>query len=467
MNVSAPRRQRWLRPAELTVPLQVEPVGPAVVDDSTVNLVLDLALRIGELELSSGAGAADVTATILAVTNAYGLPQCEVDVIFTSITISCNRGVVAAPVTTARVVRFRSLDYTKLDKLSELVHRICTGSVPAEQARAELSDLVTAKHAYPRWVSTAGWAGMAGSIAALLGGDLRLAAIAAVVTALIDRLGRILNRRALPFFFQQVIGAAVVTFVAVGVTASGLLPDDVSPGFVVAAGLTVLLAGLSVVGTVSDAITGFYVTAAGRAFEVALMTAGLVMGVVLALQVGDRVGVDLAPPSFPTPELDQLGSRTPAAALSAAFFALACYAPWRGIIAAALAGATSWTVFALGQAIELSPTVASGAAAVAVGLLGRVIAKRFRLPPLIMGVAGITPLLPGFTTYHGLFQLSVSDNLDGISELLGAGSTGLALAAGVVFGEFIGRPVRTGLGRMERRLSGARLVGPLRTHREH
>ena len=56
-------------------------MGPAVIDETTVNLVLDLALRIGELQLAGGAGAADVTATMQAVTRAYGLPQCDVDVI--------------------------------------------------------------------------------------------------------------------------------------------------------------------------------------------------------------------------------------------------------------------------------------------------------------------------------------------------------------------------------------------------
>ena len=41
---------------------------------------LDLALRIGEVLLSSGAGAADVTATMLAVTHACGLRNVSADV---------------------------------------------------------------------------------------------------------------------------------------------------------------------------------------------------------------------------------------------------------------------------------------------------------------------------------------------------------------------------------------------------
>ena len=97
--------------------------GPALPDDSTVHFVLDLAIRIGEVQMSVGAGASDATATIIAVANAYGLPHCEVDVIFTSITVTCHRGVDHPPATSLRVVRSRSLDYTRLALVERLVRR--------------------------------------------------------------------------------------------------------------------------------------------------------------------------------------------------------------------------------------------------------------------------------------------------------------------------------------------------------
>src|SRR5882757_424626 len=60
---------------------------------------MDLALRIGEVVLSSGAGTADATATILAVTAAGGLRGCEVDITFTSIAISYQAAPDVAPET--------------------------------------------------------------------------------------------------------------------------------------------------------------------------------------------------------------------------------------------------------------------------------------------------------------------------------------------------------------------------------
>ena len=49
-----------------------------------------------------------------------------------------------------------------------------------------------------------------------------------------------------------------------------------------------LLSGLALVGTVQDAIAGYNVTAAGRTVETALLSAGLIAGVVLGLKHGGR-----------------------------------------------------------------------------------------------------------------------------------------------------------------------------------
>ncbi|MFC7612636.1 threonine/serine exporter ThrE family protein [Actinokineospora soli] len=193
--------------------------GPELPDDRTVNIVLDLALRIGDVQMASGAGAADVTATMLAVTGAYGLPHCEVDVIFTSITVACHRGTEMSPVTSLRVVRSRSLDYTRLAHLETFVRDITAGRVPLQDAHSELDKIVEANHPYPRWVATLAWAGMAAAITILIGGQAEMALWAALITAVVDRVGRLLNKRALPFFFQQVVGGALATGAALALLA--------------------------------------------------------------------------------------------------------------------------------------------------------------------------------------------------------------------------------------------------------
>ncbi|MER5265865.1 threonine/serine exporter family protein [Actinosynnema sp. NPDC002837] len=430
---------------------QARPVeGPSPPDDSTVHLVLDLALRVGEAQMAGGAGVADVTATILAVTTAYGLPNTEVDVIYTSITVSCHRGTEAAPVTTMRVVRGRSVDYTRLAAVEDLIRRITSDGITAPDASAEIERISRADHPYPRWVATVAWAGMAAAVAFLVGGGPLLAATAAVVTALIDRVGRVLNRRGLPFFFQQVVGGALATSVAVAMYATDLLPTA-RPSLLIATGIVVLLSGLSLVGTVQDAITGYHVTAAGRTVEITLLTAGLVAGITLTLRAGVQLGVQTSIADPLPPLISEVPTQFAAGAATSAFFALASYAPVRALPMAAVAGAVGTAGYGLLVLTGTNAITSAVVAATAVGFIGKIIYRRLGTPPLLVAVAGVVPLLPGWTTYRGLYQLTAEGDAAGLSTLVLAAGTALALASGVVLGEHLGRPVRTGLGRLAAR----------------
>ena len=158
------------------------------------------------------------------------------------------------------------------------------------------------------------------------------------------------------------VGADVATVSTLALFGIGALPAGTQSSLVIAAGITVLLSGLSVVGTVQDAISGFYVTAAGRAAEVALLSAGLLTGVILGFQSG------LGFQAHPGP--GRTGGRRVArsswlcafaAATAAAMYALATYAPIRSLLAAGLAGGIGWAVYgALTLFAHLGPVVSTG-----------------------------------------------------------------------------------------------------------
>jgi uncharacterized membrane protein YjjP (DUF1212 family) len=437
-----------------------EAMGPQLPDEATVNFVLDLSLRIGEVQMASGAGASDVTATIIAIAGVLGLPTCEVDVIFTSITVTCHRGTDLSPITALRVVRSRSLDYTRLTAVEKLIRKIVRGHMGAEQAQTELERITSAPHPYPRWVATLSWGGVAAFVTILLGGGFDIALVAFVISGVIDRVGRVVNRYGLPFFFQQVIGGLVATLSAMVIVSSDILTTN-RPTLVVAAAVTVLLSGLSTVSAVQDAITGYNVTAAGRTMETVLMSAGLIAGVVLAL----RIAVMLGLPRTPLPEVisstpQQLPLVVIGGAGASACFALASYSKMRAMLVAAAAGGIGAAVYGSLMLARLDGVSSSAIAATLVGFCGGVLARRLGVTPLVVAVSGITPLLPGLSTYRGLYQIGVEPSGD-ISTLMTAVAIGLALAAGVVLGEWLAQPVRTGLGRLERRFAGPRMAGPL------
>ena len=408
------------------------------IDELAAHSALELALRLGESMLAVGVGAGDVTATMLRVAAAYRLTSCQVDVTYTSLTVSWNRpgGV---PLTGMRIVRARTTDYTRLHAVTALARDINDGLVDVEEAHRRLDRIVSRPHPYRRAVVTLALAGMAAAVGFLLGGGWRVAVVAALTTAVIDRMMRSLNRWRLPYFFQQAAGGALVTIVAVMLVVLG---TGVRTSLVVGAGLVVLLAGLSLVGAAEDAISGFHLTAAARAFEVMTLTGGIVVGIAAVLDLARRFEVPLAvadPVALAVPLPVQLA----AAVAVASCFAASSYAGFRHAVVAGLAGGLSLAAFWLARDLGTGPAAASAAAAAVVGFCGEGLTERLRLPPLLIAVSGIIPLLPGLTIYRGLFALILeSDVAAGLGHLTTAVMIGMALAAGVTLGEFLASRVR-------------------------
>jgi len=56
----------------------------------------------------------------------------------------------------------------------------------------------------------------------------------------------------------------------------------------------------------------------------------------------------------------------------------------------------------------------------------------------------------------------MAEGKDGVPQLASAIATALALGAGVILGQYLAQPVKRGAQRLELRLSGPRMVGPLR-----
>ncbi|HEX5771531.1 MAG TPA: threonine/serine exporter family protein, partial [Nocardioidaceae bacterium] len=133
---------------------------------------LDLCLRIGEVLLSSGAGAADVTATMLSVSHALGLRNADVDVTFTALSMSYQTSFEEPALIQVRNVRHRDIDYEDLTEVNFIVNDILTGEIDRDEARNRLAKIVSSGHRLPRWAVTLGWGFSGAGVGLLIGGDL-------------------------------------------------------------------------------------------------------------------------------------------------------------------------------------------------------------------------------------------------------------------------------------------------------
>jgi uncharacterized membrane protein YjjP (DUF1212 family) len=342
--------------------------GDEDISQRHARAVIDLALRVGEAMLSTGASAADCVATVLRLTSAYGVRSAHVDVTFTSITVSIHRGLHEDPLSVMRVIPGRAPDYTRLEAVQRMVDRAVRDSaagrepLDVDEARRRLTAILTAPHPYRRWVVTLGAALLTVGVVMLFGASPGMWFVAAVSAVIVDRVQRVMYGIGLAAFFAQVLSAMVPATIALALFAAvenGVdVPGVRSPSLVVIAGIVMLLAGLGVVGAAQDALDGYYVTAGARVMEVVMMTLGIAVGVAIVIGTANRLGVSMEVSPFVvlggTPLLSTLG-----AALIAVGFCLGTYTGLRATLVATLVASLAWLVLELALGLGMGPVAST------------------------------------------------------------------------------------------------------------
>ena len=432
-----------------------------MLDARSLTLTLDFCLRVGELLLSSGAGAADVTATMHSLSWHLGVRHPDIDVTFTSLRMSYQPDPEEPMVIQLRQVKQRDIDYEDLTLVDHLVQDVIIGKVELPEARAALARIVSSGHSMPRWWVTIGWGLMCAGVGLMLGGNLYVVGSAFAAAVCIDRLQLLMSRRRIPYFYQQAAGGGIATVLA---TAAAASPLDVDPSKVVTANIIMLLAGIGFMGALQDALSGFYLTAGARLTEALLATSGIIAGVSGGLSLARVAGVEVGRLEPGAAGWESVTVMAAGAALCAGAFAFASYAPGRIIAPIAAIGAVAMVISQSISVEGVGRAWPTGIAAFFVGLVSFTVAGRFRVPPLVVVVSAVVPMLPGLSIYRGLSLLGeggVSTSI-GLLAMVTAASVAISLSAGVILGEYVAQPLKREAGRLEHRLAGPRLVGPLR-----
>lgn len=432
--------------------------APHVPDSADNYLTLDLALRVGEILLASGAGAADVAAQMSNVAYACGLRRATGDVTFTEIAMTYQATPDEPSMVQIRHVRHREIDYGDLTLVDHLVRDLIEGRIDRDEARARIARITSTGHAMPRWARTLGWGVMGGGVGVMLGGSPLLIGVAAIAAMGVDLIQRRMSRAQLPTFYQQVAGGLFATLLATGLAA---LNTDLVPSRVVTACIIQLLAGVSFMGAIQDALTGYPLTAGARILEAMLATAGIIAGVSGGLTVADMAGVSLGRLNPGASALSDIPWLIVGGAVTAAAFAFSSYSPIRSLLPIGAIGGLAMGVYGLLDERGLGAAWSSATAALVIGLLAYGAAARVRVPALTVVVPAVVPMLPGLAIYRGLSLIAeAGGSARGLVSLMNAAAIAISLSAGVILGEYVAQPVGREARRLERRLAGPRMVGP-------
>ena len=372
-----------------------------------------------------------------------------------------------AAVIQIRQVTQREIDYEDLTRVDHLVREVVAEQIELKDARARIARIASSGHARPRWAAILGSGVSCAGIALMLGGDALVIAVAFVAASAIVRLQLAMARRRMPYFYQQVAGGAVATVIAAVVTRAfePLVPVDAS--LVVTANIIMLLAGIGFMGAIQDALSGFYVTGGARILEAILATAGIIAGVSGGISLASAIRVEL--PSLEPARFDLTSVSVAAARSRDRRCGVRLRRPTRrsgswsplGLLAA-LAMAISQTV----DEQDFGRPWATGDRGVR-RRAGRATRSRAgcgcrrwwswsprwcRCCPVCPSTAGSRLLGEGERGFVA----------GGLLAMVTAASIAIALAAGVILGEYVAQPVKREARRVESRLAGPRLVGVTR-----
>ncbi|MGW2377232.1 threonine/serine ThrE exporter family protein [Kitasatospora sp. NPDC001683] len=426
-----------LRTPTTARPLVEEDLGAGADEPgpAEVAAVLDLALLVGELMLACGEAAEGVEAAMLAVARTYRARPCDPQVTFTRVAISYQQGPGEPPVTAERTVHHPGGDYAGLAALFRLVTEITAGGLAVDAAHRRLRAVRRHRRHYPVWALVLSSGLLAGVATLLIGGraDARawLVFVCAVVAAMAgNRLAALVGRHDLPEFYRIATAATPAAVVGILMSFNQL---HLRGSVVITGGLYALLPGWPMVAAVQDGLAGFYLTAAARLLEVLYLLAGVVVGVMSVLYVGVNNGADLAAQSVPT-SLSNPPLQLAAAILLALAFAVLLNTERATLPAVLVNSVAGWTTYAVLVDAGGEPIMATGLAAVLVGLSGQLMARYRGSSALPFVTAALGPLLPGALLYFGLLAFVRGEPETGLSGLGRATATAMALAIGVNLG---------------------------------
>ena len=417
--------------------------------DTSARKTIDFALHLAESMFRYGAGALEVETSIIAVTAALGLKNIEVDITNQSVAINYAPKD-QTPISLLRVVRSWTNNYAGLAQVHQLVTDVVAGGVGRDEAVRRLDEIIHSSKPYPRWMVTVAFGVFSAVFVGILGGGVGASGIAFLSNLLISLLARQLSKRRVPDFFITASCAFVVTFIALLLDQFGV---PIEPAIVVVGGILLLLPTGRLVSSVQDAINGFPVTAAGRFLSTALTFGALVAGIAVALVVGTVTGMEEIEVTETFPPAYDWWALIILTAVAVLAIGITEQTAWKLLLPTAGVGVVGylvlWGATAFGVGDRFSPAVA----AVVIGLLGRVVALKMGAPQLVVAVPAALILLPGLTIFRSMYFLTVeeSHSLEGAGGMLNAAAIVLGVAAGIVLGDTLARPLTRNLASNERR----------------
>ena len=375
-----------------------------------------VAMRTAVAMLSSGAQSDEVEAAATAVATAFGVHGVQSAVTFSTITLSHDPSDLEPPTTLLQIVRDRTGDFARLAAAASLARGVRDGEIGLEGAEAALDSLEEQASPYGAVISFVAPGVSAAASTIVFGGNLLDAAMTMLIALIVQPALGVLDRSSLPPFFRLVFGSAASALLVALIVKLGV---PITGGLVLTGSLLRFLPGYALVSGFRDLIDQSMISGSARLAEALLLAAGVAGGTLMGLAVARRFDVYL---SIDGGAAIRLGVPR-----------------WSVGQAAALGGAAWLAFIGVAELGLLEPSLATLGAAIIIGVVGRLLARRSHAPAALWVVPAILPLLPGLQLVQAM--LAATD-VARVSGLLAAAGTAFLVGTGVASGDILVMAVR-------------------------
>lgn len=328
-------------------------------------------------------------------------------------------------------------DLGKLVRIQATVRAVGDGSLPIQDAAAEVREIVREKPHFGAVETLAAFALSSGLAARFFGGGWREMVLAAFLGLGVGLLGQLTATRKHLAQVFVLLAATLVGFA--GVALADVLPHT-SAFTVTLAAIVILLPGLKLTIALREVATGNLVAGSSRLTDAVMTLLMLAFGVALGRQLAFQIAHAFKETaSLPLPWWTEW--------LALAAVPLAYLVLFQGrkqdLKWIALGCVVAFLSARLG-AVLVGPELGAGIGAMGMGLAANAFGRRTRLPNQIMQLPGLLLLVPGSIGFRGLTFLTLGETEMGVQSAFRMVFLAVALVMGLSLANAV-TPPRKGL----------------------
>ncbi|MFW5709198.1 MAG: threonine/serine ThrE exporter family protein [Chloroflexota bacterium] len=242
--------------------------------------IIDLALWAGQMLMQHGAEASRIEETVHHIGTGLGCDWLDVLILSQGITVTATSG--GEFRTKARRVTRMGVNFSVVDMVNDLSHRVYHQQVDRFELRSALQTVSTTPEHYNRWL-VVGLVGLAcGAFSRLFGADMQIVLMTIAASSMAMFVRQELTARYLNSFL-----VVVLTAFTAGIFASlpALLDIGASPELALAASVLLLVPGVPLISAVEDILQGHFGTGLARGAFSALIALGIAIGLSIAMRI--------------------------------------------------------------------------------------------------------------------------------------------------------------------------------------